>query len=120
MPRPGRGIFFGKPQAQTWQHELRCQNAIGDAWRPAPDRRKSAAQPVNPCVDLDTPGNPRKNPEDWVTGDEPMTGAQGSCLKTLCEETVDAFDSTLSKAAASERIDALRARGPRLTPKGMR
>ena len=35
----------------------------------------------------DAPGNTRKDPEDWVTGDEPMTGAQASYLKTLCEET---------------------------------
>ena len=52
-------------------------------------------------------GNAVKDPEDWVTGDEPMTGAQASYLKTLCEETGEPFDSSLSKAAASERIEQL-------------
>ena len=58
--------------------------------------------------------NAEKDPEDWVTGDEPMTGAQASYLKTLCEETGEQFDETLSKAAASELIDALKQRSPRL------
>lgn len=58
--------------------------------------------------------NTEKNPEDWVTGDEPMTGAQASYLKTLCEETGDEFDSNLSKAAASKKIDELKGRSPRL------
>lgn len=31
-------------------------------------------------------GNMEKAPDDWTTGDEPMTGAQKSYLKTLCEE----------------------------------
>lgn len=52
-------------------------------------------------------GNAEKDPEDWVTGDEPMTGAQASYLKTLCEETGEEFDDSLTKAAASEKIDAL-------------
>lgn len=52
-------------------------------------------------------GNAEKDPEDWVTGDEPMTGAQASYLKTLCEQTGEEFDDGLTKAEASERIDAL-------------
>ncbi|KZY03727.1 MULTISPECIES: DUF3072 domain-containing protein [unclassified Sulfitobacter] len=52
-------------------------------------------------------GNAEKDPEDWVTGDEPMTGAQASYLKTLCEETGEEFDDSLTKAAASEKIDQL-------------
>ena len=52
-------------------------------------------------------GNAEKAPEDWVTGDEPMTGAQASYLKTLSEEAGEEFDSGLSKAEASEKIDAL-------------
>ncbi|WP_298860782.1 DUF3072 domain-containing protein [uncultured Sulfitobacter sp.] len=53
-------------------------------------------------------GNAVKDPEDWVTGDEPMTGAQGSYLKTLCEETGEEFNGDLTKAEASERIEALK------------
>ena len=51
--------------------------------------------------------NTIKNPDDWTTGDEPMTGAQKSYLKTLSEEAKVDFDETLSKAAASKRIDQL-------------
>lgn len=58
--------------------------------------------------------NAEKDPQDWVTGDEPMTGAQASYLKTLCEETDNKFDESLSKAAASEMIDKLKAKSPRL------
>ena len=51
--------------------------------------------------------NTIKNPDDWTTGDQPMTGAQRSYLKTLSEEAKEPFDDTLSKAAASKRIDEL-------------
>jgi hypothetical protein len=52
-------------------------------------------------------GNAIKDPEHWVTGDEPMTGAQASYLQTLSEEAGESFDAELTKAQASERIDAL-------------
>jgi hypothetical protein len=58
--------------------------------------------------------NTSKDPQDWVTGDEPMTGAQASYLGTLCEEAGVEFDPSLTKAAASERIDQLKAEVPRL------
>ena len=48
-----------------------------------------------------------KDPKDWTTGDEPMTGAQKSYLKTLSEEAGVEMDETLSKAEASKRIDEL-------------
>ncbi|HEY0050737.1 MAG TPA: DUF3072 domain-containing protein [Pyrinomonadaceae bacterium] len=51
--------------------------------------------------------NTIKNPEDWTTGDEPMTGAQRSYLKTLSEEAKEDFDENLTKAEASVRIDEL-------------
>ena len=54
--------------------------------------------------------NMEKDPKDWVTGDEPMTGAQRSYLKTLSEEAHESFDEHLSKAEASRRIDELQAR----------
>ena len=54
--------------------------------------------------------NMEKDPEDWVTGDEPMTGAQRSYLKTLSEEAHEPFDDSLTKAQASQRIDELQAR----------
>jgi hypothetical protein len=52
-------------------------------------------------------GNMEKDPDDWVTGDEPMTGAQKSYLKTLSEEAHVDFDENLTKAEASRRIDEL-------------
>lgn len=60
-------------------------------------------------------GNMEKDPADWVTGDEPMTGAQRSYLKTLSEEAHEPFDGELSKAQASQRIDELKARTGRGT-----
>ena len=52
-------------------------------------------------------GNTAKDPEDWTTGDEPMTGAQHSYLKTLCDEANEPMDETLTKAQAAKRIDML-------------
>lgn len=55
------------------------------------------------------PGNAQKDPADWTTGDESMTGAQASYLKTLSEEAGEPFDPSLTKAEASRRIDELQA-----------
>jgi hypothetical protein len=52
-------------------------------------------------------GNTIKDPDDWTTGDEPMTGAQRSYLKTLSEEAKVPMDEDLTKAEASKRIDEL-------------
>ncbi|MEJ7930275.1 DUF3072 domain-containing protein [Ramlibacter sp. AN1015] len=60
--------------------------------------------------------NMEKDPSQWVTGDEPMTGAQRSYLKTLSEEAHADFDANLSKAQASRRIDELQARTGRGRP----
>ena len=56
--------------------------------------------------------NAEKDPDNWVSGEDPMTGAQASYLKTLSElaSDPDAFDETISKAEASKRIDALKAK----------
>ena len=59
----------------------------------------------------DPVSNAEKDPEDWATGDERMTGAQASYLKTLSEEAgqPEAYDTDLTKAEASQRIDSLQA-----------
>ncbi|MFD2236481.1 DUF3072 domain-containing protein [Aureimonas populi] len=62
----------------------------------------------------DTGSNTVKDPDDWTTGEEPMTGAQASYLKTLCEETGEAFDDSMTKADASKKIDELQAQSKRL------
>lgn len=51
--------------------------------------------------------NTQKDPEEWVTADEPMTGAQASYLKTLSQEAGEDFDESLTKADASKRIEEL-------------
>ena len=52
-------------------------------------------------------GNMIKDPDDWKTGDEPMTGAQRSYLKTLSDEAKVEFDESLTKAEAAKRIEEL-------------
>lgn len=58
----------------------------------------------------DTSSNTQKDPDDWVSGDEPMTGAQRSYLKTLSEQAhqPDAYAKDLTKAEASKKIDELK------------
>jgi hypothetical protein len=63
----------------------------------------------------DDQSNTIKDPNEWTTGDEPMTGAQRSYLKTLSDEAKEPFDDELTKAEASQRIDELQektGRGP--------
>ena len=59
--------------------------------------------------------NTTKDPDEWVTGDEAMTGAQASYLKTLSHEANEPFDGNLTKAEASKRIDELQAKTGRGT-----
>lgn len=85
-----------------------------DARRAAdPDAPKpgSPATPVhpNPKTAPDPESNDEKDPSDWVSGGDPMTGAQASYLKTLSEETgSDVYRDDLTKAEASTLIDSLR------------
>ena len=71
---------------------------------------KASDEEQNPKLHPDASDNQIKDPEDWVSGDEPMTGAQASYLKTLSEQAhaPDAFDPNLDKAEASKRIDQLK------------
>ena len=69
-----------------------------------------STEPGDDVLGADAPTTTEKDPDDWVTGDEPMTGAQKSYLKTLSEEAKVDFDETLSKADASKRIDELQER----------
>jgi hypothetical protein len=59
---------------------------------------------------------PEKDPEDWVTGDEPMTGPQASYLSTLAQEAGVEVPEGLTKAHASEMIDDLQRRTGRGQP----
>lgn len=51
--------------------------------------------------------NPEKDPDEWTTGSEAMTGPQRSYLQTLCREAGEDFDEHLTKAEASKKIDQL-------------
>ncbi len=59
--------------------------------------------------------NAEKDPDTWTTGEEPMTGAQASYLRTLSEEAGDSFDASLSKSEASKQIEELQAKTGRGT-----
>jgi hypothetical protein len=59
-------------------------------------------------------GPVEKAPEDWATGDEPMTAPQESYLKTLAREAGEELPDGLSKAQASELIDRLQGQSERL------
>ena len=50
---------------------------------------------------------PEKDPEDWTTGDEPMTGPQESYLHTLAQEAGEEVPDELTKVEASQLIDRL-------------
>ena len=64
-----------------------------------------------------TGDNTEKDSKDWVTGDEPMTGAQRSYLNTLGQETGQEVPEDLTKAEASEKIDELKKLDPRTSGK---
>ena len=69
----------------------------------APTEQQQQQQP-------DTPTNAQKDPDQWVTGAESMTGAQESYLRTLSEEAGEPIEEGLTKAEASKKIDELRER----------
>jgi Protein of unknown function (DUF3072) len=71
---------------------------------------QNAEHDHNPKRDPAPQSNTEKDPADWVTGGEPMTGAQASYMKTLSEiaDEPEAFDESLTKAEASVRIDELK------------
>lgn len=51
--------------------------------------------------------NTVKDPDEWTTGDEHMTGAQQSYLKTLSDEAGEPVEGSLTKAEASKKIEEL-------------
>ena len=86
--------------------------ATKQANRSAPDQQNTQ-QATQQATQQDD-SNTVKNPDEWKTGDEPMTGAQRSYLKTLSDEANVPFDENLTKAEASKRIDELKQRSDRL------
>lgn len=77
-------------------HDVTAQNNQAQAATDAPAPNQAGDE-----------SNTVKDPDEWTTGGEPMTGAQKSYLKTLSDEAKQPFDENLTKAAASKRIDEL-------------
>ena len=82
---------------------------------PAADVPQDPGVPGAKFPESEEPGqgfgsNTEKDPDEWVTGEEPMTGAQASYLRTLSQEANEPFDESLTKAQASKRIDELQAK----------
>ncbi|HET6883611.1 MAG TPA: DUF3072 domain-containing protein [Pirellulales bacterium] len=50
----------------------------------------------------------KMNPDEWKTGQEPLTSAQEHYLETLAREAGEEVDADLTKAEASKKIDELR------------
>ena len=94
---------------ETWiiRHNRWCYPCSG-----APNWARSSLPQTHPKIDPAPNSNTEKEPDDWVSGDDPMTGAQASYLKTLSEECgePDSFQPDLTKAEASKRIDALKSK----------
>lgn len=74
---------------------------MSDPRRSDSDERPEDAQPPAAAQ------NPEKDPDQWVTGDEPMTGPQASYLSTLAREAREEAPTDLTKAEASKRIEEL-------------
>jgi hypothetical protein len=58
-------------------------------------------------TNMDNDSNTVKNPDEWTTGGEEMTGAQRSYLRTLAQEAGEKLNEDLTKAEASKKIDEL-------------
>lgn len=65
------------------------------------------AEKTNRSAEEIESSNTAKDPDEWKTGDEPMTGAQRSYLHTLASEAGEKVDDNLTKAEAAKRIEAL-------------
>ena len=83
---------------RTAEYEKSVPPVGGDFFLMIPDEPTPAMQ------------NPEKDPEDWTTGEEPMTGPQRSYLQTLCREAGEEFNDNLTKAEASKKIEELQAK----------
>lgn len=69
--------------------------------------RDDSTETAGDVIGADAGGTTEKDPEDWVTGDEPMTGAQRSYLDTLARDAGETLSADLTKAEASEHIERL-------------
>jgi len=101
---PDHGLF-----AEPAEPVGAASDALGaDTADPDPSEPDSAASGTpRPAVSEGVTPSPEKDPADWVTGDEPMTGPQESYLSTLAQEAGREIPTELTKADASRLIDEL-------------
>jgi hypothetical protein len=93
-------------QLTYWLGFFVCRNKKTSAKMANSDKNQSEEKLTGDSASLKG-SNTVKDPDEWTTGDEPMTGAQQSYLKTLSDEAGVDFDEKLTKAEASKRIDEL-------------
>jgi DUF3072 family protein len=74
------------------------------------DSNTHSTQTSGDVIGAESGNTTEKDPAEWTTGDEPMTGAQRSYLDTLAREAGETLPSDLTKAEASEHIDRLQSR----------
>jgi len=98
--------FLQKPLVTSLSWTERQWERVRLKWQQFRGRRKVPLN--NPKAE--PTDNAKKDPDEWLSGDDPMTGAQASYLKTLCEQagTPEAFNDNLTKAEASKLIDEMR------------
>jgi hypothetical protein len=105
---PADGSFFAFSSHKTTmeiQNEKQQEQNTGQA---GDEQQGPSGRPAG--------SNTIKDPDDWTTGDEPMTGAQMSYLKTLSDEAGETIDDKLTKAEASKKIDELQQKTGRGVP----
>jgi hypothetical protein len=108
VPAAGYGVPFGRAHSGFVRHGV-CKIGMA-SHQELPMPNQDAQRPERDTADEDVPTNTQKDPDDWVTGDESMTGAQASYLETLSEEAGEPVEKNLTKAEASKRIEELRQR----------
>lgn len=100
VPTPAaRGLYFERSMKTRYGRPL--PGAVQRLWA------FDVVGRLNALSDKDKPINKLEHPETWKTGSEPMTEKQREYLEALCLDTEEPFDPSLSKAAASARIDEL-------------
>ncbi len=85
------------------------ENTQGDdeLYTPVTDDTEGGAEMMGATGDAGGASSLEKDPEEWVSGDEPMTESQKSYLDTLAKQAGESVPTDLTKAQASEHINRL-------------
>ena len=90
-----------------WHPEIHQEAMMSEAPEQTQPTEQTQQTGQTPQTDATVQGSPEKDPSDWVTGDEPMTGPQKSYLDTLARQAGQDAPDDLTKAEASSKIDEL-------------